>query len=368
MKTVEVELIKPHKDIISEIQVWYKGPPRQKPSEDLVRRGKYWFGSWKNALMAANVHKSQAQNPDLKFNGCMVRRKAVSSPTAEDVICALKEFAATNPDSLAVDAFVRHSGIRKGAVLKRFVTWNKALVAAGLEPEPYTPHNYIPDKLLIEDIKRVAGELGGTPSKTAYSEKGSYGSLTIIRRFGGWRNALAASGLSTASTVYGRRAEIDAAGRKVQRRRYKKAKRNKRREAMVLLGVPPRPKGSKTQSLLTRMLAEALVELGYAAEFEEEKTFDWLKRPGSDSNLRLDAYFPAVGLAFEYQSELHFREVKWFKNSLKSSVRNDYWKRQQLQAHGIILFELAFFEPQTPEFVRSKLVAVLGRETFREAC
>ncbi|MFI4999200.1 MAG: homing endonuclease associated repeat-containing protein [Reyranellales bacterium] len=54
----------------------------------------------------------------------------------------------------------------------------------------------IPPKDLIEDLRRVAGAMGGRRLTIAlYAEKGKFCAGTIVRRFGTWNEALGAAGL-----------------------------------------------------------------------------------------------------------------------------------------------------------------------------
>ena len=57
-------------------------------------------------------------------------------------------------------------------------------------------HRNIPDEVLIEDLKRVAG-VHQKPSLTQkeYMQYGKYASGTIVRRFGSWNEALKKAGL-----------------------------------------------------------------------------------------------------------------------------------------------------------------------------
>ena len=54
----------------------------------------------------------------------------------------------------------------------------------------------IPKKELLEDLKKVAKMIKqDTVTATIYTEKGSFGVNTFLRRFGSWNNALDAAGL-----------------------------------------------------------------------------------------------------------------------------------------------------------------------------
>src|SRR5882724_9355098 len=53
-----------------------------------------------------------------------------------------------------------------------------------------------PEKVLLEDLRRVSRQIGGrSPSTTIYGEHGSLSAEALIHRFGSWNAALAAAGL-----------------------------------------------------------------------------------------------------------------------------------------------------------------------------
>lgn len=55
----------------------------------------------------------------------------------------------------------------------------------------------IPTEDLISDLRRVAGELGHSPTTTEYDEHGNHGLTTLTSRFaGGWEMILAEAGLN----------------------------------------------------------------------------------------------------------------------------------------------------------------------------
>jgi hypothetical protein len=79
---------------------------------------------------------------------------------------------------------------------KKFGTWTEAREAAGLEGGP-TKNTYVTKTALVRDLRRVAGELGESPSQTAYNEHGQYTHQVAYERFGSWNAALGAAGLDT---------------------------------------------------------------------------------------------------------------------------------------------------------------------------
>jgi hypothetical protein len=59
------------------------------------------------------------------------------------------------------------------------------------------------DEELLEDVRRVARELGGTHFPAAeYEKRGRFSQMTLRRRFGGWHNALEAAGLPRPTNLF----------------------------------------------------------------------------------------------------------------------------------------------------------------------
>jgi hypothetical protein len=202
---------------------------------------------------------------------------------------------------------------------------------------------------LINEIKRVSELLGGVPSRRAFEDNSSVGYDPIKRCFGGWTPALVRAGLSEFSTVFGKKPDSEKRWRKKSKQKAK----NNRFELLRSLGQPVRREGSQTQFLVTRLTAKALSSDKISPIFLPEHTFDWLVNPKTGRKLRLDAFFPGLDLAVEYQSELHFTEYE--NGSLGDTVYRDYIKRQLLAQNGIRLLEIAYFEPLTIDYIQQKL-------------
>ena len=111
---------------------------------------------------------------------------------------------ATVVDSQSVSRsqFQRHATISTTAVEQSFGSWNEAIVAADLIPLPQggipkaeqrrlerlatppaagTSSGRIPDNFLLDDLLRLARELGRRPSGNQVAAKGKY-SLTVYQR------------------------------------------------------------------------------------------------------------------------------------------------------------------------------------------
>jgi hypothetical protein len=50
------------------------------------------------------------------------------------------------------------------------------------------------DEDLLDDIRRLAAEIGHPPTLQEYRERGEYGATTLFERFGSYRDALQEAG------------------------------------------------------------------------------------------------------------------------------------------------------------------------------
>ena len=113
------------------------------------------------------------------------------------LVAELKRVARALGKIPTMEEFQRESDISPVTLVKRFKGWKGALSSAGFDPlkERLTYQ----DIGMIEDLRRVANELGRTPATTEYDERRSSSSpsaSTISQRFGGsWEKACRAAGL-----------------------------------------------------------------------------------------------------------------------------------------------------------------------------
>ena len=75
---------------------------------------------------------------------------------------------------------------------KKFGSWNNALRAAGLGINAETN---IDKSDLIDELRRLADELGRTPTSRDMADRGKYGTATYTLNFGSWNDAVQEAGL-----------------------------------------------------------------------------------------------------------------------------------------------------------------------------
>ncbi len=109
-----------------------------------------------------------------------------------------------NADRVSRSQFTQRGRISSAAVEQAFGSWNEAIVAAGLKPWPQggTPRDEgvraeriatpptegqagrIPDDALLDDLVRLAAELGRRPSGNQVAARGKYNPSVYQRRWG----------------------------------------------------------------------------------------------------------------------------------------------------------------------------------------
>ncbi|MEZ3163262.1 hypothetical protein ABNG03_00180 [Halorubrum sp. RMP-47] len=87
--------------------------------------------------------------------------------------------------------FRDHSDIADTTVLRRFDSWNAAVVKAGFEPND--PQQRIPTEDLIAELQRLREAVGHAPTIDEMIEQGNHWPSTYKRRFGSWAEALDAA-------------------------------------------------------------------------------------------------------------------------------------------------------------------------------
>jgi len=137
------------------------------------------FGSWNNALRAADLKMSQGRNrsPDI---------------SQEELLNALRELAEELGETPTGPKMDKQGQFSSPTYVRRFGGWDDALQAAGFEPnEPVE----ISKNKLIEALQDLADELGRAPKTTEMAEQGPYSTSPYYNRFGNWDDALEAAGL-----------------------------------------------------------------------------------------------------------------------------------------------------------------------------
>jgi len=123
---------------------------------------------------------------------------------ADDVLLGdLREVATgLGKRSLTKEEYNSHGRFSAATMQNRFGSWNNALLSSKLS---VSKRNGIPQDELLNDLKRVAKELGlSSISVSAYNRNGLFSATTVSKAFGSWAQALSAAGLETSSSWHPR--------------------------------------------------------------------------------------------------------------------------------------------------------------------
>ncbi|HPF54059.1 MAG TPA: HNH endonuclease [Eubacteriales bacterium] len=139
------------------------------------------FGTWKNALSIAGLRNERTKSELKRIKN-------------EDYYADLQRIAKQlNKDTVLYEEYRQYGKYAAEHVFSRFKTWDKALLAAGLQPTGLA-RSRIDEQTLFDELERIWTKLGRQPTSTDIT-KGNiskYSLDTYKRRFGGWRNALKA--------------------------------------------------------------------------------------------------------------------------------------------------------------------------------
>lgn len=133
------------------------------------------FGSWRESLAAAGY---EPREPDSRV------------PTV-DLLTELERVADEHGAPPSASDMDDYGEYWASTYRRRFGSWNRAVKAAGFDPTAASTE--IPKAELLDEIRRLADELGKRPTFREMTDQGNYGTETYIRRFGSWSEAVDAA-------------------------------------------------------------------------------------------------------------------------------------------------------------------------------
>lgn len=168
--------------MLTELQ-WLADELGETPSlHDMDQLGKFAsktyqkkFGSWNNALNEANLDINKQQevsDSELLEELRRLSEETDETPTSRD----MAELGEYSPSSYSI----------------AFDTWNDAIQEAGLE---IGRHRDVSEAELIDEIQRLADELGHPPTVHHMRGQGRFGVSTVSNEFGTYNDGLKAAGL-----------------------------------------------------------------------------------------------------------------------------------------------------------------------------
>ena len=142
------------------------------------------FGGWRTAIKLAGLSLNKAWS---KHDFC---------EKEEDFLQDMERVADFfGKDHITTGDYLQYGKYDRGAMLRKYGSWDVLLKLAGLKPTPFRlgKNKGISDEELFQDIERVWMKLGRQPTITDVKNgEFRFGQNTFARRFGGWRGTLEA--------------------------------------------------------------------------------------------------------------------------------------------------------------------------------
>lgn len=157
-------------------------------TQDYEKRGKYSFsaisrrfGGWTEALRKSGLFPSVSQIKSISLSDMIEDLKRVSKKLEKQTFTS--------------GEYSQYGKYSATSFFRKFGSWNKALIAAGLvsfdHPLGGGKKNKISEYACIEEIERLWIELGRQPTTIDIKNgKSKFSIHTYERRFGSWRKAL----------------------------------------------------------------------------------------------------------------------------------------------------------------------------------
>lgn len=170
------------------------------------------FESWTKAREAAKVdgeieHRNKISRSTLCSDISRVAKKVEGIPTKND--------------------YEIHGEYSISTVYRAFDSWPSAREAAGINGKP-DPYNKLTREELLEELKRLRDELEQTPTRQSMERIGEFSGNAYSRKFGSWNKALYAAGLEP-NKVHNKNRQIyecDWCGKNIKRLRSTVAGQN----------------------------------------------------------------------------------------------------------------------------------------------
>lgn len=93
-----------------------------------------------------------------------------------------------------------------------------------------------------------------------------------------------------------------------------------------------------------------------------EKTFNWLKNPKTNANLKIDGFFPKYNIGIEYNGPQHYQTMDYYhqdEEQLEYRKYLDQLKIDLCKEHGIKIITVNYFDKLTENYINSSINKVL---------
>lgn len=181
----------PNDELLEELQRLDEELDHTPTYEDMAQQGEHSpttydrrFGNWAEALAAVDLDPDDAR---------------VDRISDEQLLDALRDVADELGRPPNKTEMTDRGEFSSQVYETRFGDWNSALEEAGLNPaetmSAIAEADNVSEEELLDELRMVADEVGGTPTHQDVNEHGAYAPIAYVDQFGSWLNAVTDAGL-----------------------------------------------------------------------------------------------------------------------------------------------------------------------------
>lgn len=115
--------------------------------------------------------------------------------TDDDILNDIQRVSEEVDGNPAAGEYRTHGSYSMSTVRSHFGTWVDAKKAAGVGGALVDGRKGIPEDELLDDLRRVAEEVGAPPKNEEYTRLGEFSVTTFQERYGSWNEARREAGL-----------------------------------------------------------------------------------------------------------------------------------------------------------------------------
>jgi hypothetical protein len=160
-----------------------------------------FFEDWESALEAAGYTVEEFRagrytgitDPEFRAHVDELEQGDADDQFRARLLLEIRRLAADLEKTPTVSELNRYGEYSRGAYRNRWESWSEAVSEAGLEPNSGGQGKAVSRDDLLDEVRRLADQLGHRPTQQDLDERGKYSRTPYYREFGSWTAACKAA-------------------------------------------------------------------------------------------------------------------------------------------------------------------------------
>ncbi|MHB9288155.1 homing endonuclease associated repeat-containing protein [Halobacteriales archaeon Cl-PHB] len=183
----------PREDLIADLQRVADKIGRPPTQQDIREQGDHAVTTYYNRFGSIPAAREAAGLDDPAGNQDQGPKERISD---HDLLNDVRRLAGELDHPPSLKEYREHGQFSATTYYRRFGSWPDTLEAAGFESRD--PESKIPTEELVVELQRIAEDVNGRPTRSDMDEQGAFSNYTYKRRFGSWADALEAADIEGA--------------------------------------------------------------------------------------------------------------------------------------------------------------------------